>query len=190
MVDECHSLSLSCGIYGGKNSWVAIFGSATAYTYPATQGLPLWYAHYDNSPSFSDWTAYGGGSAPSIKQYLGDETSCGASIDYNWVPDSLASLQHASARQLQDEPFYDLYCPLGHSERAPCGLVLEGAHHGGHHTRGSAAEDHSGKADLARPSAERGGEALLAGYICEQRPLDGPVAARISSMSLVTLIFR
>lgn len=122
MVDECHSLSLSCGIYGGKNSWVAIFGSASAYTYPAQQGLPLWYAHYDNSPSFSDWTAYGGWSAPSIKQYLGDETSCGASIDYNWVPDSLAE-QHASARQLQDEPFYDLYCPLGHSERAPCGLV-------------------------------------------------------------------
>ena len=119
MVDECHALSLSCGIYGGKNSWVAIFGSASAYTYPAAQGLPLWYAHYDNSPSFSDWTAYGGWSAPSIKQYLGDETSCGASIDYNWYPDSLA----ASARQLQDEPFYDLYCPLGHSERAPCGLV-------------------------------------------------------------------
>ena len=122
MVDECHALSLSCGIYGGKNSWVAIFGSASAYTYPATQGLPLWYAHYDNSPSFSDWTAYGGWSAPSIKQYLGDETSCGASIDYNWYPDSLAE-QHASARQLQDEPFYDLHCPLGHSERAPCGLV-------------------------------------------------------------------
>ena len=60
MVDECHALSLSCGIYGGKNSWVAIFGSASAYTYPAAQGLPLWYAHYDNSPSFSDWTAYGG----------------------------------------------------------------------------------------------------------------------------------
>ena len=36
MVDECHSLSLSCGIYGGKNSWIAIFGSASAYTYPAT----------------------------------------------------------------------------------------------------------------------------------------------------------
>lgn len=49
-------------------------------------GLPLWYAHYDNSPSFSDFAAFGGWTAPNIKQYEGTSSLCGASVDRNWHP--------------------------------------------------------------------------------------------------------
>lgn len=30
--------------------------------------MPLWYAHYDNSPSFSDYSSFGGWSEPYAKQ--------------------------------------------------------------------------------------------------------------------------
>lgn len=53
-------------------------------------GLPLWYAHYDNVPSFSDSWAYefGGWSSPAMKQYYdSDSGPCGVSyIDVNWYP--------------------------------------------------------------------------------------------------------
>lgn len=55
------------------------------WTYPADQGLPLWYAHYDNSQTFSDYDVFGGWSKPAVKQYEGDKTSCGAGIDYDWM---------------------------------------------------------------------------------------------------------
>ena len=44
------------------------------------------YAHYDYSPSFSDFTRFGGWSHPSIKQYTGTSDVCGASIDNDWYP--------------------------------------------------------------------------------------------------------
>ena len=42
------------------------------------------YAHYDNNPSFSDFSPFGGWSRPSIKQYTGTSSVCGASIDNDW----------------------------------------------------------------------------------------------------------
>ena len=42
------------------------------------------YAHYDNDPSFSDFKPFGGWSKPSIKQYAGDKTVCGAGVDLNF----------------------------------------------------------------------------------------------------------
>lgn len=48
--------------------------------------VPLWYAHYDNVASFSDWSSvsFGGWSKPAIKQYKGDTTLCGAGVDLNF----------------------------------------------------------------------------------------------------------
>ncbi len=45
--------------------------------------LPVWYAHYDNVASFSDWStvSFGGWSKPSMKQYQGDVTLCGCGVD-------------------------------------------------------------------------------------------------------------
>lgn len=42
------------------------------------------YAHYDGSPSFSDFRAFGGWSRPAIKQFEGDKFACGAGIDKNF----------------------------------------------------------------------------------------------------------
>ena len=47
-----------------------------SWCYPEQQGLVLWYAHYDNNPSFSDYTEFGCWSKPNIKQYAGDKYVC------------------------------------------------------------------------------------------------------------------
>ena len=42
------------------------------------------YAHYDDNPSFSDFSPFGGWNKPSIKQYAGDKTECGVGVDLNY----------------------------------------------------------------------------------------------------------
>jgi len=74
------------GIYSNRNNWINIFGgdkNCASFT-----NLPVWYAHYDNNPSFSDWPNYtfGGWTKPSIKQYKGTTSFCGASVDLNYYP--------------------------------------------------------------------------------------------------------
>lgn len=88
MVDTGKSLGISAGIYTNLNNWQTIVGSS--HNYPSSQGLPLWYAHYDGSQSYSDFASFGGWSKPSIKQYYGDKTSCNVGVDYNWYPSGLA----------------------------------------------------------------------------------------------------
>mmetsp|Transcript_30474 Transcript_30474/g.85303 ORF Transcript_30474/g.85303 Transcript_30474/m.85303 type:complete len:216 (-) Transcript_30474:86-733(-) len=84
MIDEGLSRGQSLGIYSNYYNWQSIVG--LDWSYPADQGLPLWYAHYDNNPSFSDFTPFGGWSSPNIKQYAGDVTVCGVGVDKNWYP--------------------------------------------------------------------------------------------------------
>ena len=62
--------------------WESIMGSAQSCT--GLSGVTLWYAHYDNSPSFSDFKAFGGWTHPKIKQYKGDTTACGFGVDLNY----------------------------------------------------------------------------------------------------------
>lgn len=73
------------GIYATRYMWGSIFGSYDACSQKGN-GLPLWYAHYDNTPSFSDFVAFAGWTAPTIKQYVGTSSLCGASVDRNWHP--------------------------------------------------------------------------------------------------------
>ena len=75
----------SVGIYASKYMWTTIFSSQTACS-QASVDVPLWYAHYDNNPSFSDFTAFAGWKQPNIKQYHGTESFCGASVDRSWRP--------------------------------------------------------------------------------------------------------
>jgi GH25 family lysozyme M1 (1,4-beta-N-acetylmuramidase) len=74
------------GIYASQYMWQTIMGSRNACT--GVSGQPLWYAHYDNNPSFSDYAtvSFGGWSQPNIKQYQGDVTLCGAGVDNNYYP--------------------------------------------------------------------------------------------------------
>jgi len=75
LVDSCSTYGVKCGLYSSQSQWVAIFGSAS-FSY--NTALPMWYAHYDNSASFSDYSSlsFGGYSSPHAKQYAGDTTLC------------------------------------------------------------------------------------------------------------------
>ena len=68
------------GIYTSYNNWQNIVGLG----WDGVSSLPLWYAHYDNDPSFRDFRAFGGWSRPAIKQYAGDKTLCGSGVDFSF----------------------------------------------------------------------------------------------------------
>mmetsp|Transcript_2813 Transcript_2813/g.6055 ORF Transcript_2813/g.6055 Transcript_2813/m.6055 type:complete len:250 (+) Transcript_2813:100-849(+) len=97
MIKEGLKLGVTAGIYTNYYNWQSIVG--LDYDYPSSLGLPLWYAHYDNLPSFSDYTAFGGWSSPSIKQYEGDKSSCGIGVDYNWYPSSFDEVREAATKK-------------------------------------------------------------------------------------------
>eukprot|EP01032_Pedospumella_encystans_P018681 gene18681-21259_t len=79
MVDEGKKRGISLGIYSSASQWNPIMGGSTQFS-----SLPLWYPHYDNNPSFSDFSSFGGWSKPSIKQYIGTTSFCSASVDKNY----------------------------------------------------------------------------------------------------------
>jgi len=83
LVDSCATYGVKCGVYSSASQWSAIFGS-TSFAYGSSN--PLWYAHYDNNPSFSDFSAFGGWTKPYAKQYAGDVTLCSAGVDKNYAP--------------------------------------------------------------------------------------------------------
>ncbi len=68
------------GIYTSYYNWESIVG----LSYEGMKNLPLWYAHYDHNPSFSDFKPFGGWRKPAIKQYDGDKTVCTAGVDLNF----------------------------------------------------------------------------------------------------------
>ena len=83
LVDSCKNYGVECGVYATKYQWQDIFGSSS-YCYG--NNLPLWYAHYDNNPSFSDYSSFGCWSSPYAKQYVGDATMCSMGVDKNYSP--------------------------------------------------------------------------------------------------------
>jgi hypothetical protein len=65
--------------------WREIHGDADTCTIFKT--LPLWYAHYDNTPSFDDWNSvskFGGWVWPTLKQFKGDSVICGTRMDVSY----------------------------------------------------------------------------------------------------------
>lgn len=70
------------GIYSSYYMWESIMGSASACT--GLSGVPLWYAHYDDATTFSDFKRFGGWSKPAMKQFKGDTTACGYGVDLNF----------------------------------------------------------------------------------------------------------
>lgn len=85
IVNRVKSRGKSVGIYSSANMWQTIFGSKTACS-TIGAGYNLWYAHYDNVASFSDFSAFGGWTKPSMKQFAGDTTVCGLDVDKNYKP--------------------------------------------------------------------------------------------------------
>lgn len=85
LINELKAKNKKVGIYASRYMWGSIFGSYDTCG-QASVNIPLWYAHYDNVPSFSDFIAFAGWKTPSFKQYLGTSSLCGASVDRNWHP--------------------------------------------------------------------------------------------------------
>jgi len=84
LIAEAKKLGKSPGVYASSYMWDSIMGSGC--TAGHSGGADLWYAHYDDDPSFSDFQPFGGWSTPSIKQYEGSVTVCGLGVDKNWYP--------------------------------------------------------------------------------------------------------
>jgi len=71
----------SLGVYTSASQWNPIMGS----TYTGGSKMPLWYAHYDGNPSFSDFSAFGGWTQPFMKQYNGNQQICGKGVDNDFI---------------------------------------------------------------------------------------------------------
>jgi len=70
------------GIYTSENNWSQIVGTE----WDGVAEHDLWYAHYDGEANFGDFRPFGGWKKPSIKQYRGTTSLCGAGVDLNWYP--------------------------------------------------------------------------------------------------------
>jgi len=93
MVDQAGSLGLTIGVYTSESQWEPIMGS-----YTGGKDYPLWYAHYDNDPSVSDFSPFGGWSSPYMKQYAGTTSMCGCSVDLNYSPEDSDFLEPAKSK--------------------------------------------------------------------------------------------
>ena len=67
-------------------TYLILLSSVMLLSPPHPAGNPLWYAHYDNKPSFSDFSSFGGWTTPYAKQYQGDYTLCGFDVDLDYAP--------------------------------------------------------------------------------------------------------
>lgn len=86
MISQGQAMGVSMGVYASAYMWESIMGGCTV---GADNGLPIWYAHYDDSQSFGDFSGFGGWTTPSIKQYndnSGIGGNCGISADADWYP--------------------------------------------------------------------------------------------------------
>jgi hypothetical protein len=82
VISAIRSHGKSPGVYSSYYMWESIMGAAGNCA--GHGSAPLWYAHYDNVESFSDFRAFGGWTKPNMKQYQGDVTLCGAGVDKSW----------------------------------------------------------------------------------------------------------
>ena len=82
MVSAIEKAGKKVGIYTSAVNWESVVGS----DWDAMSHLPVWYAHYDKNPSFSDFKPFGGWKVPTMKQYIGDTKLCSVGVDLNFFP--------------------------------------------------------------------------------------------------------
>jgi GH25 family lysozyme M1 (1,4-beta-N-acetylmuramidase) len=70
------------GVYTSEYEWETVMGSLGACADAAD--VPLWYAHYDQNPSFGDYRKIGGWSSPAMKQYDGNTSMGGCGVDVSY----------------------------------------------------------------------------------------------------------
>jgi len=81
MMSEAVNNGKRIGIYASQYEWTSIMGN-----WDGARFYPLWYPHYDGSPSYSDFVPFGGWTSPSMKQFAGDSWICNVEVDQNWYP--------------------------------------------------------------------------------------------------------
>ncbi|EGC32614.1 hypothetical protein DICPUDRAFT_81570 [Dictyostelium purpureum] len=81
LISGLESVGAHIGIYTSESQWIPIMGD-----WAGGASYPLWYAHYDGNPSFSDFSPFAGWSSPAIKQYNDQGLNCGVGADLNWYP--------------------------------------------------------------------------------------------------------
>eukprot|EP01031_Cornospumella_fuschlensis_P033516 gene33516-40550_t len=79
MVDEAKARGVTVGIYASSSQWSAIMGGSSQF-----HSLPLWYPHWDEGHTMSDFSSFGGWKKPAMKQYAGDVSFCSAGWDKNY----------------------------------------------------------------------------------------------------------
>lgn len=72
-------MGIRSGIYTSHSQWTPITDDSHEFA-----SSTLWYPHYDNNPSFSDFVSFGGWTHPSIKQFIGTTSLCGVGVDKNF----------------------------------------------------------------------------------------------------------
>lgn len=84
--EQAQSMGVHVGAYSSEGEWPQTVGSGCT----SLDDLALWYAHYDDDPSFDDGAyEFGGWGHPAMKQYYGDIWHCDGAIDLDWYPDGL-----------------------------------------------------------------------------------------------------
>lgn len=81
MISEGQALGIHMGIYSSVYEWGQVMGGCTV---GADNGIPLWYANWDGSQSFSDFSSFGGWTSANIKQYADSVGICGINADADW----------------------------------------------------------------------------------------------------------
>eukprot|EP00041_Stephanoeca_diplocostata_P034998 m.1216549 g.1216549 ORF g.1216549 m.1216549 type:complete len:270 (+) comp24614_c0_seq4:154-963(+) len=84
LASEYLRLGVKIGVYSSEGEWPQTVGASCT----GLNAHPLWYAHYDGVPSFSDGLyRFGGWTKPAIKQFADSAgNSCGISVDRSWYP--------------------------------------------------------------------------------------------------------
>ena len=80
LINQANNLGISYGIYTSESQWNSITDNSAQFG----SDIPLWYAHYDNDQSFTDFESFGGWTQPSMKQFAGNVMACGVGIDTNF----------------------------------------------------------------------------------------------------------
>lgn len=95
LIMEAQQLSLQVGLYSSHYEHVKLFGSADACPVAYQNGLPLWYANFDNQQTFADFQNFGGYSLNgggdgkgrvAMKQFSDTTSVCNVIADQNFYP--------------------------------------------------------------------------------------------------------
>ncbi|CAF1095564.1 unnamed protein product [Didymodactylos carnosus] len=79
LINEAIAQNMKYGIYTQKTKWSPITDNTNVLG-----SVPLWYAHFDDLASFSDFRPFGAWTKPLMKQYQGDVVDCNVEIDRNF----------------------------------------------------------------------------------------------------------